>query len=149
MSIRLEGDKRLRQALARFPAILAEYLRKAGEEASELILETEGLRSYPPATPANQPPTPYYARGQGMQYESYNDGRSEQYNEQWRTEQRGYGAVIENSASYAGHLAGEEQSQAMAEIGWRKLWDVTQEKALQVAAIYNAWVGKALRKAGL
>lgn len=147
--IRIEGDERIRQAIKKAPREIATAIKAAGQEASNEILNTQGLRRYPPATSANLPPTPYYVRGRGMQYKSRNDGRSERYGTKWTTRTRGSGTVIGNSASYARYLAGEEQSAKMAEKGWRKLFEVAKEKMARITRIYDGWISRALQRAGL
>lgn len=147
--VRVEGVEKIRQAINEFPSVVAENIRQAGSQASEEILNTTGLRSYPPETAANLPPTPYYIRGRGMQYKGYNDESSERYGTKWTTQHTGYGTVIGNSASYAPRLAGEQQDPKFAKIGWRKLYDVAMQKMTRITQIYQAWIDRALRQSGL
>jgi hypothetical protein len=56
---------------------------------------------------------------------------------------------IGNIASYAEHVHGDKQAKHMAAIGWRKLWDVAKDKTKRITRIYNAWVDRALKLAGL
>jgi len=149
VSIQIKGIDKLRAAFARFPSMVAQSMTQAGDQASNEILNTPGLRNYPPSTAANLPPVPYYIRGRGMQYASHNSMSSEKYKEKWTTKSAGYRTTIGNSASYAPYLAGEQQAGKMAEKGWRKLLDVATEKIPQITKIYQAWVDRALRKAGL
>lgn len=144
----LNADK-VAEALRKFPRQATRYFESAGREAGEEIVNTRGLRSYPPATAANQPPTPYYIRGRGTQYKARNDMRSERYGTQFFVKAERYTTTIGNRASYARWLAGQEQARAMADIGWRKLFDVATEKVSKITGIYNAWVDKLLRDVGL
>ena len=154
---KIEVDaKEFMRAVDRFPQVLRNNIQRAGLEASNEVLNTEGLRNYPPATDANMPPSPYYIRGRGMEYKSYNDHRSERYGTQWNTRTRGTIVIIGNRASYAPYLAGTKgktgdkgQAYHMAAKGWRRIWDVVQEKQGKIKRIYQAWVGRALKSVGL
>ena len=74
LHIKINGLDRLRNIFGQFPAESKRYLDAAGKEAGEEVVNTVGLRRYPPATAANAPPTPYYIRGRGMQYKHGNKG---------------------------------------------------------------------------
>lgn len=156
IKITINADNFL-NALKHAPQELARNIPMAGMEALNEILDTEGLRAYPPETAANMPPTPYYIRGQGMQYASYNTGSSERYGSRyggdggdaWSLSARGYTAKAENTASYAPYVGGQQQAAHMARKGWRKLWDVAREKRETIRNIYDKWVAYTLRKAGL
>ncbi|MEM5774738.1 MAG: hypothetical protein AAGU05_07010 [Anaerolineaceae bacterium] len=122
------------------------YMGAAGREAAEEILSQKGLRDYPASTPANQPPTPYYKRGQGMQYASKNDGRSERYGTKFYAKTNSYVTRIGNSASYAKYLTDENQQAAhMAKIGWKKLIGVAVENKQKIKDIFQAWVDKLIK----
>jgi len=122
------------------------FLAAAGREAAEEVLSQKGLRDYPASTAANQPPTPYYKRGEGTQYKSKNDGRSERYGTKFYVKSSGYTTRIGNSASYAKYLTDEsKQAQHMADIGWKKLIDVANEQAEKIKQIYQAWIDKLIR----
>ena len=146
--IRIE-TKQVTQALAKAPREIATAINAAGDESANVILGTVGLRSYPPNTDANLPPTPYYIRGRGMQYASGNAANSERYGSKWTVKTTGYGTTIGNSASYAPRLAGPNQPPHFARIGWRKLVDVATEKLPQITKIFNLWIERAIRRAGL
>ncbi len=131
---------------------LKRILSQAGDDAAKDILRTEGLQKYPPATAANAPPEPYYIRGRGMQYKTYNDMRSERYGTKFYVTNTidGYGTIIGNSASYAKYLADEKlQAAHMSRIGWRKLIDVAREKLPEIRRIYDKWIQYAINKLGL
>ncbi len=149
VSINVTGLDKLLAAFEKFPDEVARYLESAGREAAEEVLDTTGLRAYPPAGAGNSPPTPYYVRGQGTQYASYNDGRSERFGTQFYVEPKDFVTTIGNRASYAKYLAGEEQAGHMGAIGWRKLLEVAIEKQPALAAIYQGWVDKAIKDLGL
>jgi hypothetical protein len=149
LSVTVTGLDLVQEAFARWPQQVTGYLASAGKEGAEEILTTTGLRSYPGAGPGNAPPTPYYVRGQGTQYASRNDGRSERYGTQFYVESQAYTTTVGNRASYARWLAGEEQARHMAAIGWRKLLEVAEEKLPKLEAIYQGWIDKMLKDLGL
>ena len=124
-------------------------MKPAGQEAANEVLDTEGLRRYPPATEANQPPTPYYIRGVGMQYNGGNDGSSERYGSRWKVASEPTKTTITNAASYSGYLGGEQQAGHMAAKGWRKITDVIKEKMPKIVRIYEKWIVKTIRELGL
>lgn len=139
----------LMKALQEAPRQLLKNMPVAGMEALKIVLDTTGIRAYPPETEANFPPTPYYIRNTGTQYTSYNDQSSETYGKRWDVSASGYTAKAENTASYAPYLVGEQQAAHMARIGWRKLGDVAREKMQRLGAVYEKWVAYSLREAGL
>ena len=145
----LEGLKETVEKLRAFPAELKSALKSGGEEASNEVLDTEGLRNYPPSTAANQPPTPYYIRGRGTQYAGGNRGESERYGTQWNVTTRGYTTTIGNRTSYAPFVGGDKQPQHMADKGWRKLFAVADQKRAAIQRIYSAWLERAKRRVGL
>jgi len=156
LSIELDNADLIIEALDRVPYEVKKNWSKAGREASAEILDTEGLRDYPLAPPNNAPPRPGYLRGVGYQYA---DGRSknnsERYGSRFSTRTQGYtSTVIGNTASYAAFLGGSKedgksQTKAAAKVGWRKLKDVADEKIKEINVIYNKWMKRAIRKAGL
>jgi hypothetical protein len=146
--------KGLAELKAKFDAMkfnLNKYMVAAGKEAGNNLLDTEGLRKYPPETSANMPPTPYYIRGVGMQYKYGNNGKSEKLGSQYHIDAVPYGARIYNMASYAKHVSGEEgdQSKAMAAKGWKQLYGTAMEKLDMITRVFTAWVEKALKDSGL
>ena len=145
IEIEIKGMKELKAALDKFPQQVKKYMAAAGTEASEEILETQGLRKYPPATAANAPPTPYYIRGRGTQTGSGNTGTSERLGTQWTVSAKDFETTISNRASYARWVVGETQASFMAPKGWRKLLEVAKEKQAAITVIYNRWVDKLLR----
>lgn len=124
---------------------LLPYLQAAGEESCKEILNTDGVQKYPPATAANEPPVPYYIRGRGMQTANGNNGKSEKFGSRWTVKSVGFTTTLRNNTSYAHYIAGENQSRAMARIGWRKLIDVATEKIERIGKIYDGWVSKLIK----
>jgi len=67
---------------------------KKGEIFSRQLLDVAMIQSvkhvaadatvYPPETKANRPPPPYYIRGVGTQYKTFNRGESRQLGERWK-----------------------------------------------------------------
>ena len=86
-------------------------------------------------------------------------GKSARYGTRWGVEHRGYGTIIFNTAKYAEHLAGNPMTgkgqahhmgpHAAIPKGWRELEAVTIEKIPLINKIYQGWVDRALRRAGL
>ena len=149
IQIEVKGLDRILKALDRFPGQIGKYIGQAGQEASDrVILPTQGLKKYPPPTAANAPPVPYYVRGKGTQYASYNRGNSERLGTQFYT-QPGLQTKIGNRASYAKYVVGENQASFMAPKGWRKLFDVAKEKTGDIRKVYQAWVDKCIKDLGL
>lgn len=150
IEIKLNNADQVQRALQQAPKEMIGALDQAGREAADrVILSTEGLKNYPPATAANLPPTPYYIRGRGTQYKKGNDQKSERLGTQFYVRSANASTYIGNRASYADYAVGKKQSRVMARIGWRKLEDVAREKIDQVTRVYQAWVDRTLRKLGL
>lgn len=157
LQVKIDGADELEKAIAQYPRQSARYLKAAGNEAAKkVILTTEGLKKYPPATVANRPPTPYYKRGYGMQRAGrrkpeYNDMKSENLGKQFYVQgtMGGYATEIGNRASYADYVVGEGQAHFMKPKGWRKLREVAEEKIIEITQVYNGWVQKLLRDIGL
>jgi len=149
INIKIIGLEKVTAALSRFPQVITKYMGAAGKEASEEVLDTVGLRRYPPAGPANFPPTPYYIRGRGLQTGSRNYNNSERLGTQFYVQVEKFNTTIGNRASYAKYVVGEQQARAMGRIGWRRLIDVAQEKIGKITAIYQGWVNKLIKDLGL
>ena len=151
IKIEVDGADKIANNLDKVGNDLPNYLRGAGTEASNEILDTKGLRNYPPATGANAPPPPFYIRGRGMQVSySRNLNNSQRLGTRWQVlPYKKTGTSIANPVTYAKWVHGAQQARAMARIGWRKLWDVAKEKVPQITDIYNRWVGKLLKRHGL
>jgi len=151
ITVDVQGVDKLVKAIEQFPKHTARYLDAAGKEASErVILPTQGLKRYPPATEANLPPTPYYIRGKGTQYKSKNTLTSERLGTKWYSRsENGLNYAIGNPVSYAVYVHGDRQPAHMAAKGWRKLTEVAEEKKVQIVKVYDAWIGKLIEKVGL
>ena len=151
MEIKMEikGLDAVTAALRKMGQRAAPYFQAAGGESAEEIIQTPGLGIYPAAGPGNSPPTPYYVRGQGTQYLRGNDGRSEKLGTQFFTDYHSNGLTIGNRASYADWVIGERQARHMAAIGWQPLHVVAQQKLSRIVAIYQKWLDKLVKDAGL
>jgi hypothetical protein len=145
LEIKMHG---LLKTIRKAPREFAIALRGAGREAGTEIIETQGLKSYPPATSANMPPTPYYIRGRGMQYANSNDGRSERYGTQWNIKIKPYGVIIGNRASYAPFVGGDPPALHMSRKGWKSLVGIGRSKIGVVRRIYELWIARAIKRAG-
>jgi hypothetical protein len=133
-----------------FPKEIARAMSQAGHEAAnDVLLETRGLRQYPPHTSANAPPTPYYVRSQGTQYKSYLKHTSEKLGKQWYVRREAYSVKIGNRASYAKWVHGEEQARFMAPKGWKKLYETAKEKRKDIERVYQEWTDYTIKRLGL
>lgn len=152
LTVRIDGIEAVIKTLNGITADLEDTVQAAGEEAAKVILGTEGLQSYPPMTHANQPPTPYYIRGRGMQVggvrvPEYNTGSSERLGTRWVVDRAGRLNVrIGNAASYAPFVHGLEQAVFMQIHGWRELADVATERERDIQEIYQAWLDRLVRR---
>jgi len=150
LEIKLENLDKIVAAFVRFPRTVAGNLQAAGREAGALVIGQEGLQKYPSMTDANMPPYPYYERGKGTWTSPNNNtGSSERYGTQFTISAQPYITSIGNRATYAPYLGGAKQAQAMAKIGWRKLYDVAKERLGEITRIYQRWVDKTIREVGL
>ena len=150
LSIKVTGLDQVRAALAQFPQQIGRYLSAAGTEAGNEIVDSPGLSQYPAATAANEPPTPYYVRGQGTQYANSNAGNSERLGTQFYVNaDDSYKTTIGNRASYAPYVVGDEQARAMDAIGWRRLIDVAADKIETIRGIFQGWIDKMIKDLGL
>lgn len=149
IEVQVKGLDKVKAAFEEFPEAIQRNFKGAGTEASNLILDTVGLRRYPPATAANMPPTPYYVRGVGTQYKSYNKGESQKYGSKWLVDADGYNTRMKNLATYGPHLGGEQQAGHMAAIGWRKILEVAKEKLPEIVEIYTRWLKTTIEELGL
>jgi hypothetical protein len=150
IKITVTGIEKIQAGLNRFPHEIEKYLTQAGDEAAKRqILNTVGVQKYPPAGPANAPPTPYYIRGIGTQTQSGNRGNSERLGTQWYVEKQGLGTEIGNRASYGRWVHGDEQAHFMKPKGWRILREVAEEKIDKITKVYQAWINKCIRDLGL
>jgi hypothetical protein len=130
------------------PQLKKDLTQVGAKEVIPEILGTEGVQKYPPD--GNAPPTPYYRRGIGMQYKTYNDNSSERYGSQWgKPKVSGYKSTTTNTASYAQYLVGDNQARHMAKKGWKKIISVVKEKVLVIGAILGKQASKTIRRIGL
>lgn len=149
VKVRIDA-KSLLAKLKKFPVKMKTFWQQGAEEAAAEVLDTTGIRRYPPATAANQPPTPYYQRGVGTVYKGGTRHTSQRYGSRWKIKSRGYTTVATNTATYAKYLVGDDdQAKAMAKIGWRKLGDVSKEKRTTINSIMKKWIRKGLKELGL
>jgi len=147
--VQVAGWKELQQKLLLLGRSLDKYAQQGLVQAGKELLQTEGLQKYPPSSEANEPPTPYYIRGRGMQYKSHNNGKSEKLGTQWHVDKVTAGAYIYNRTSYAPAVHGEGQARFHELRGWRKLKEVVEERMDKIKATLTAWVDKALKDARL
>ena len=149
LRIDVKGLDKLLAGFKRFPQEIRNVFEDAGKKSAEMILKERGLRQYPPETKANLPPTPYYVRTKGTQYKSYLKMTSENLGKKWYVKPAGLGVKIGNPASYAKWVHGDEQANAMAKIGWKKLDEVAKGKTPRIKKIYQDAINYLIRKLGL
>jgi hypothetical protein len=150
ISIKIDGVKKLSENLEKYGKELYTAIEAAAKESGTEILDTRGLRKYPPETAANNPPYPYYERGFGTRVSPTESLQtSEVLGKQFYVSSRKTTTTIGNRASYALLVVGERQRKNMARIGWRKLLDVAIDKIPEIEKIYQAWIDRALVRAGL
>ena len=142
--------KDFQRAIDVLPNAIRRNLISAGQNAGWKVIETRGLKRYPPTTAANREPYPYYERGYGMRYKgpSKYEGGSERYGTQWNVKASAYKVVMGNRASYAPYLTDDKLQNKGLRAGWKKLINVTKQKKAEISRIYTAWVRKAITSAG-
>lgn len=148
--IQIKGAENIAK-LADVDRELPRFLMAARVTITDEILNTQGLKRYPPSGPANQPPVPYYIRGRGTQTATGNLGNSQRLGTKWQSKLMGTGGSfrIFNDVPYAHRVHGEtQQAKHMARKGWRKLADVASEKAGKIANIYNQFIKRMLQDMG-
>jgi len=152
ISLKVTGLKELIASFVKWPREIRRMAVGAGRESRDVILRTEGLKSYPPKKGQYAAPYyPHYKRGIGTQTSpGHNLMNSENMGKKWYSkEAAGYGIEIGNTASYAKWAHGKEQSRMMAGFGWRQLLKVAQEKTQEIQSIWQRWVNDTLRRIGL
>ena len=163
ISIKVIGLDKIIAAFDQFPREIWKNMKQAGHEsAMRVILPTEGLQKYPPGGPGapqaqnwtdKQRRYFFWALNAGIIEVPYRRGQSpnsERLGTQWHARQTDLSMTLGNRASYAPYLHGREsQSPYMANRGWRKLWDVAQEKVKDIGKVYQAWVNKTIKDLGL
>lgn len=151
--IQVVGLDKVEAAFKRFPDEIEQDIGQATAEAAKLVIAQEGVSSYPPATEANAPPVPWYERNKGMWVnragQLINLGNSEQYGKAFDVQKVRMGVTILNKASYGKYLGGEQQARHMAQIGWRKVFDVAKEKQAEITEIFNLWIARLIRRLNL
>lgn len=167
----INGMDRITGTLSKYPAEIKAQMRLAGRDASFIIIQTKGLQNYPPLSAANQPGRTrtvtfkngntvtfrmsWYRRGYGtMVPVRGGDFRliptSKNYAKKFYTKPAGeMDTIVGNNAPYAQELSGQKQVAWAAEIGWRKLVDVANEKHAQIRQIYERHISYVTKKLGL
>lgn len=168
INVKITGLLELEQALKRAPKAMTQAVADAATLAGDHILNTEGVRRYPPAGPGNRPPYPFYKRGVGTQVsKTRNLNNSEKLgssmvskgsggqhpNKSWYVNQKvqSLGSMvvtIGTKVTYAPYVVGDQQSRVMARIGWKQLAVVAKSKVKDIAKILETVLGGALKKAG-
>jgi len=153
ISIDIQGDKELSAKLGRAEALIRKTAMLGGmHDATKYVATNAAV--YPATTEANAPPPPYYIRGAGTQYASYNRRESEQLNLHWdrRVSERGGSVqgVVENLVSYAPWTHSVvRQSWFHRMRNWRNIERIKLDVEQGVVKIFRDGVEKALRVFGL
>lgn len=151
--IQVVGLDKVEAAFKRFPQEIEQDIGQAAAEAAKLVIAQEGVSNYPPATEANAPPVPWYERNKGMWVMYHGEvvirKKSEHYGRKFKVEKKGMGVTILNKVSYGKYLGGEQQARHMAQIGWRKVFDVAKEKQAEITEIFNLWIARLIRRLNL
>lgn len=157
VQMRIQGLDKVQAVMARFPAQIKAAIQLSGKDMAKNILDTKGLRNYPPGTAANQPPGTsgrgYYIRGRGWMSKS-GDGytlkaTSERLGTKWYVKPNGYSTLVGNPVTYAPYLHGDEQARWSLQIGWKKLVDVANDKIGESVRIYENHIQALIRRLGL
>lgn len=157
IQVKIEGLDKVADALNQFPDQIKMAVGLAQKDMSKNILDTKGLRNYPASTSANQPPgnsgRGYYVRGKGWMSKSSRGYTltkgSERLGTKWYTNMNGFNTTVGNPVSYAPYLHGDEQAGWAANIGWRKLEEVANEKLGESVAIYERHIQALIKRLGL
>ena len=151
IEIKISGVDKLMAGMDKVGSQLDVTLRAAAEESINEILDTQGVRKYPPATAANAPPYPYYQRLKGTWTSPGNNlGESERFGPSWSTSQTPYGAKAINNTAYGIYLVDDAlQASHMVRIGWRKLGEVAREKEPKIIRIFQAAIDRLIKLSGL
>lgn len=154
LQLEVKGLDKIVKAFDKFPKEIQASMEKAGKEASEEIIQTEGVSSYPPIMGQWRPPHyPWYQRGRGTWTSpDHNLGNSEllgKKEESWFIKAQGYNTKVGTTVTYAQWVVGDQQSDIMARFGWRKLFATAKSKTREITRIYQNRVNKLIRRLGL
>ena len=153
IDIKIEGTDQLAKRLKTAGDLIRKTAMLGGmQDATKYVAQNAAV--YPPTTEANAPPPPYYIRGTGTQYASYNRRESEQLNLHWdrRVSERGDSVqgVVENLVSYAPWTHSVvRQSWFHKMRGWRNIERIKSDVEQGVVKIFRDGVERALRVFGL
>ena len=115
-------------------------LTNAMSQAVDLVGKDAGI--YPPETASNQPPPPYYIRGQGTQYATFNMGESKDLRNQWeKTVEKvdeGVIGTVENKVSYAPWVHGiQSQAWFHTRNNWRKVDQIATDTESRIVEYFE------------
>ena len=158
IKINISGDKELLAKLRAADKIIrARVLTEGMSDATRYV--AKNAAEYPAETDANAPPPPYYIRGTGTQYATYNRQESERLNLHWvpsvtvKVREGGIGSVrgvVENRTSYAPWTHSVvRQSWFHRMRNWRNIERIKLDVEQGVVKIFRDGVEKALRVFGL
>lgn len=141
-------DAEFKRDMKRYKAAIPIAVKGSSHQILNEILDQEGLREYPPESDANQPPTPFYIRGVGIETGTGNLGNSERYGTGWEIEALGnYGAEASNATSYGKYMGDpEEQAEHMERLGWITTKTGVRNKLKKIGEILSAWMNRQFKK---
>ena len=159
MPIKMEirGLEKVRAALGQFHDQIQPAIELAQNDMVENILAVRGMRNYPPASSANNPPgnngNGYYIRGRGWMRKSSGGytlaGSSERLGTKWYVKPNGFSTKVGNPVTYAPFIHGDNQVDWALRVGWRKLAEVAEDKISESVAIYERHIQAIIRRLGL
>lgn len=154
MSVKIDADQ-FERAIKNLPRYFNREVLGAGAKVAKMVLETEGVKKYPPLTTQKRDEgvgSSWYERGRGSAYHSVNgvqySNNSEKYGTRWTQFVNQRGVRLRNSASYGVYLGGHKQANRMRKFGWKKITSVIKSKMERIKNIYRGAIRKAVKQAG-
>ena len=151
--IDIRGAKEMAGRLDRAEALIRKMAMLGGmHEATKYV--AKNAAEYPPTTEANAPPPPYYIRGTGTQYKTYNRKESEQLNLHWdrmvSERKNGVLGVVKNEVSYAPwvHSVKRQTWFHKYRTKWRNIEGIKRDVEQGVVKIFRDGVARVLSSFG-
>lgn len=140
-TVTIEGVEELLARMRAGDGMAESLLVKAMADATDDV--KRDAQVYPPETEANQPPPPYYIRGQGTQYANGNRGESQQLKDNWQTEvnvsgKGVLGKIFNSVVTYAPWVHGVAWQRRFHKArGWRNIRQITDENLNKVESRFS------------
>jgi hypothetical protein len=122
--------------------LLAKMRRLAGSDVADktLIAYAEEVKErgtvYPPETEANQPPPPYYIRGQGTNTGSSIRKTSDDMKHKWELK-KSSSIVLSNAAKYSEYVQGRYQPTYHKQRGWINIYQFAHDNLSRLKEIFH------------